>query len=80
MGFAGGNMGAINGTRPDGKKDITSCQSEEFWTGVTSSLAAQMIQEVGASCRLPTWWLGLKTLKLKIINFVCFNFHLNFII
>lgn len=59
MGFAGGNMGAINGTRPDGKKDITSCQSEEFWTGVTSSLAAQMIQEVGASCRLPTWWWGL---------------------
>lgn len=46
MGFADGNMGAINGTRPDGKKDITSCQSEEFWTGVTSGLAAQMIQEV----------------------------------
>ncbi|KAH3838447.1 non-lysosomal glucosylceramidase-like [Dreissena polymorpha] len=45
MGFADGNMGAINGTRPNGKKDITSCQSEEFWTGVTSSLAAQMIQE-----------------------------------
>ncbi|XP_053405634.1 non-lysosomal glucosylceramidase-like [Mercenaria mercenaria] len=45
MGFADGNMGAINGTRPDGKKDITSCQSEEFWTGVTSGLAAQMIQE-----------------------------------
>lgn len=50
MGFADGNMGAINGTRPDGKKDITSCQSEEFWTGVTSGLAAQMIQEV---CLLP---------------------------
>lgn len=46
MGFANGNMGAINGTRPDGKKDITSCQSEEFWTGVTSALAAQMVQEV----------------------------------
>ncbi|KAL4228193.1 Non-lysosomal glucosylceramidase [Mactra antiquata] len=45
MGFANGNMGAINGTRPDGKKDITSCQSEEFWTGVTAALAAQMIQE-----------------------------------
>jgi hypothetical protein len=46
MGFADGNMGAINGTRPDGQKDITSCQSEEFWTGVTSGLAAQMVQEV----------------------------------
>ena len=46
MGFADGNMGAINGTRPDGKKDITSCQSEEFWTGVTSALSAQMVQEV----------------------------------
>lgn len=46
MGFANGNMGAINGTRPDGQKDITSCQSEEFWTGVTAALAAQMIQEV----------------------------------
>ena len=49
MGFADGNMGAINGTRPDGKKDITSCQSEEFWTGVTSGLAAQMVQEVLAN-------------------------------
>ena len=46
MGFADGNMGAINGTRPDGKKDISSCQSEEFWTGVTYGVAAQMIQEV----------------------------------
>ena len=46
MNFADGNMGAINGTRPDGKKDIVSCQSEEFWVGVTYGLAAQMIQEV----------------------------------
>ena len=46
MKFGNGNMGAINGTRPDGKKDISSCQSEEFWVGVTYGLAAQMIQEV----------------------------------
>lgn len=47
MMFEGGNMGAINGTRPDGSKDISSCQSEEFWVGVTYGLAANMIQEVG---------------------------------
>lgn len=45
MGFENGNMGAINGTRPDGKKDISSCQAEEFWVGVTYALAANMIQE-----------------------------------
>eukprot|EP00105_Crassostrea_gigas_P009539 XP_011424529.1 PREDICTED: non-lysosomal glucosylceramidase-like isoform X1 [Crassostrea gigas] len=45
MMFEGGNMGAINGTRPDGSKDISSCQSEEFWVGVTYGLAANMIQE-----------------------------------
>jgi uncharacterized protein (DUF608 family) len=44
--FEDGNMGAINGTRPDGSKDISSCQSEEFWVGVTYGLAANMIQEV----------------------------------
>lgn len=54
MGFANGNMGAINGTRPDGKKDITSCQSEEFWTGVTSALSAQMVQEVSIGLVLKT--------------------------
>ena len=39
-------MGAINGTRPDGSMDLTSPQSEEFWTGVTYALGATMIQEV----------------------------------
>ena len=39
-------MGAINGTRPDGNMDLTSPQSEEFWTGVTYALGATMIQEV----------------------------------
>ena len=46
MMFANGNMGAINGTRPDGKKDTSSCQSEEFWVGITYAVAASMIQEV----------------------------------
>ena len=44
--FDGGRMGAINGMRPDGYMDITSPQSEEFWTGVTYALAATMMQEV----------------------------------
>lgn len=43
--FAGGTMGAVNGMRPDGKNDFTSPQSDEFWTGVTYALAAEMIQE-----------------------------------
>ncbi|KAJ8304380.1 hypothetical protein KUTeg_017963 [Tegillarca granosa] len=45
MGFGNGNMGAINGTRPNGDKDISSVQSEEFWVGVSYGLAATMIQE-----------------------------------
>lgn len=44
--FDGGRMGAINGMRPDGYKDVSSCQSDEFWVGVTYALAADMIQEV----------------------------------
>ena len=39
-------MGAINGMRPNGQKDMTSPQSEEFWTGVTYSLGALMLMEV----------------------------------
>lgn len=49
MGIENGNMGAVNGTRPDGKIDISSVQSEEFWVGVTYALAASMIQEVSGS-------------------------------
>ncbi|CAL1530739.1 unnamed protein product [Lymnaea stagnalis] len=45
MGFQNGYMGAINGTRPDGKMDLSSPQSEEFWVGITYALAATMIQE-----------------------------------
>lgn len=46
MKYGNGNMGAINGTMPDGSKDLSSPQSEEFWTGVTYALAANMIQMV----------------------------------
>ncbi|XP_064607909.1 non-lysosomal glucosylceramidase-like [Liolophura sinensis] len=45
MSFANGKMGAINGMRPNGKKDLSSVQSDEFWVGTTYALAATMIQE-----------------------------------
>ncbi|XP_019619561.1 PREDICTED: LOW QUALITY PROTEIN: non-lysosomal glucosylceramidase-like [Branchiostoma belcheri] len=45
MQFHQGTMGAVNGMRPSGKKDLTSMQSEEVWTGITYALAASMIQE-----------------------------------
>ncbi|XP_066273530.1 non-lysosomal glucosylceramidase-like isoform X1 [Branchiostoma lanceolatum] len=45
MQFHQGTMGAVNGMRPNGKKDVTSMQSEEVWTGITYALAASMIQE-----------------------------------
>jgi len=48
MTFESGTLGAVNGMRPDGTKDVTSVQSEEFWTGVTYALAATMIQEAGS--------------------------------
>jgi non-lysosomal glucosylceramidase len=42
-GFAGGTMGAVNGTRPDGSVDHSSEQSEEVWVGTVYALAAFMI-------------------------------------
>ena len=42
-GFAGGRMGAVNGTRPDGTVDASSEQSAEVWVGTTYALAAFMI-------------------------------------
>lgn len=42
-GFAGGEMGAVNGTRPDGGVDRSSEQSQEVWIGTTYALAAFMI-------------------------------------
>jgi non-lysosomal glucosylceramidase len=42
-GFAGGTMGAVNGTRLDGSVDRSSEQSQEVWVGTTYALAAFMI-------------------------------------
>ncbi|KAK4341185.1 hypothetical protein RND71_039686 [Anisodus tanguticus] len=41
----GGMRGAVNGMLPNGKADMLAMQSREIWTGVTYSLAANMIQE-----------------------------------
>lgn len=46
MSFAGGQMGAVNGMRPDGVPDHSSVQSDEVWIGVVYGLAATMIHEV----------------------------------
>jgi non-lysosomal glucosylceramidase len=42
-GFGDGEMGAVNGTRPDGSVDRSSEQSQEVWIGTTYALAAFMI-------------------------------------
>lgn len=42
-GFGGGQMGAVNGMRPDGTTDTSSEQSSEVWTGTTYALAAFML-------------------------------------
>jgi non-lysosomal glucosylceramidase len=41
--FGDGDMGAVNGTRPDGSIDESTEQSAECWTGTTYGLAAFMI-------------------------------------
>jgi non-lysosomal glucosylceramidase len=43
--FAEGEMGAVNGMRPDGTIDMSNMQSREVWTGTTYALAALMLQE-----------------------------------
>lgn len=48
--FADGQMGAVNGMRPDGSVDTSSVQSDEVWIGVVYGLAATMIHEVGGLC------------------------------
>jgi non-lysosomal glucosylceramidase len=45
MHFNNGQMGAVNGMRPDGRPDTTSLQSQEVWSGTSYSLAAALIQE-----------------------------------
>jgi len=44
-GFQSGNMGALNGVRPNGRPDFTSMQSSEVWTGTTYGLAATMLHQ-----------------------------------
>jgi non-lysosomal glucosylceramidase len=43
QGFGDGEMGAVNGTLPDGSIDESSLQSAEVWIGVTYALAALML-------------------------------------
>jgi non-lysosomal glucosylceramidase len=42
-GFGGGDLGAVNGMRPDGTIDLSSEQSQEVWGGTTYALAAFML-------------------------------------
>jgi non-lysosomal glucosylceramidase len=51
-GFAAGEMGAVNGTRPDGSVDTSSEQSAEVWVGTTYALAAFML---GRGMRDEAW-------------------------
>lgn len=43
--FCKGEMGAVNGMKPDGSVDRYAIQSEEVWTGVTYGLAALFIHK-----------------------------------
>uniref|UniRef100_A0A3Q2XUW4 Non-lysosomal glucosylceramidase n=1 Tax=Hippocampus comes TaxID=109280 RepID=A0A3Q2XUW4_HIPCM len=45
MSFSSGQMGAVNGMRPEGVADRSSVQSDEVWIGVVYGLAATMIHE-----------------------------------
>ncbi|PAV87241.1 hypothetical protein WR25_15110 [Diploscapter pachys] len=42
--FANGQMGAVNGMKPDGTIDREYIQADEMWTGVTYALAAFFLQ------------------------------------
>ncbi len=43
--FELGEIGAVNGMRPNGRVDTSCLQSQEVWTGTTYALAATMLQE-----------------------------------
>jgi non-lysosomal glucosylceramidase len=45
MRFHNGEMGAVNGMRPNGNVDHTNLESQEVWTGTSYALAASMLQE-----------------------------------
>jgi non-lysosomal glucosylceramidase len=44
-GFGDGQMGAVNGMRPDGAPDTSNMQAEEVWTGTTYALAGFMLHQ-----------------------------------
>ncbi len=56
QGFAGGKMGAVNGTRPDGSVDTSAIQSQEVWAGITYALAAHMLQQGADDMAWNTAW------------------------
>lgn len=56
MSFAAGQMGAVNGMRPEGVPDRSSVQSDEVWIGVVYGLAATMIHEVCVFLMLLLRW------------------------
>ncbi len=43
--FQSGQMGAVNGMRPDGQVDRSTMQSQEVWSGTTYAVAANMLLE-----------------------------------
>jgi len=54
--FGEGEMGAVNGMRPDGTVDTSSEQSQEVWTGTTYALAAFMLHRGLISEAWATAW------------------------
>ncbi|HLF25013.1 MAG TPA: non-lysosomal glucosylceramidase [Anaerolineae bacterium] len=56
MRFADGEMGAVNGMRPDGAVDMSSAQSSEVWVGTTYALAASMIHRGLLDAAWATAW------------------------
>ncbi len=45
MQYHNGEMGAVNGMRPNGEIDHTNMQSQEVWSGTSYGLAACLLQE-----------------------------------
>ena len=43
--FQSGQMGAVNGMRPDGQVDRSTMESQEVWSGTTYAVAANMLLE-----------------------------------
>lgn len=81
MSFAGGQMGAVNGMRPEGVPDRSSVQSDEVWIGVVYGLAATMIHEVRRTQLLSFFGtIGLPPLvslcTLALYKICCFRIHL----